>query len=372
MEQTGAKYRTVRFCEEIMCKRKRVVRKMFKKLLFNISWIVLLVLAGCRGASPYAEDPSLRGKTIKLALDITTRADTDEAPDNFHLWIYNGSKLVKYIKDNPQWTTASEAGVDLKATLRTEVNAENGAVLNFYLLLNVDNLASPESLTPSQLKELTFALAASYGGDNKVPMSGTKNISVTAGQEEYSLSMDAVRSVAKVDIYCTRESDISTLSVNEISLHQAPEKGYLFGNAGSLVGSLSRILFTSSEGKDIGTVLSKTDAPDSGSFEAYKDYFTPMTLEQPYLFENLAGGENLQIKVYNQTLVDENVRYYIMLTYTLGGINYTSRVYLSKIERNAWYSIFIRISARGEISVKDVNCEVLPWEGKEMDIPAFE
>lgn len=344
---------------------------MFKKLIFNIGWMVLLVLTGCRNASPYAEDPSLHEETIKLALDITTRADTDEAPDNFHLWIYNGSKLVKYIKDNPQWTTASEAGVDLKATLRTEVNAENGAVLNFYLLLNVDNLTSPESLTPSQLKELTFALAASYGGDNKVPMSGTKNISVTAGQEEYSLSMDAVRSVAKVDIYCTRESDISTLSVNEISLHQAPEKGYLFGNAGSLAGALTtRTLFK--EGTDIGTVLSKTDAPDSGSFEAYKDYFTPMTLEQPYLFENLAGGENLQIKVYNQTLVDENVRYYIMLTYTLGGINYTSRVYLSKIERNAWYSIFIRISARGEISVKDVNCEVLPWEGKEMDIPAFE
>lgn len=345
---------------------------MFKKLIFNIGWMVLLVLTGCRNASPYAEDPSLHEETIKLALDITTRADTDEAPDNFHLWIYNGSKLVKYIKDNPQWTTAPEVGVDLKATLRTEVNAENGAVLNFYLLLNVDNLTSPESLTPSQLKELTFALAASYGGDNKVPMSGTKNISVVAGQEEYSLSMDAVRSVAKVDIYCTRESDISTLSVNKISLHQVPEKGYLFGNSGSLVGSLSRILFTSSEGKEITTKLSKTEAPDSGSFEAYKDYFTPMTLEQPYLLENLAGGNNLQVKIYNQTLVDEKSRYYIMLTYTLGGINYTSRVYLSKIERNAWYSIFIRISARGEISVKDVNCEVLPWEGKEMDIPAFE
>lgn len=345
---------------------------MFKKLIFNIGWMVLLVLTDCRNASPYAEDPSLHEETIKLALDITTRAETDEAPDNFHLWIYNGGKLVKYIKNNPQWTTAPEVGVDLKATLETEVNAENGAVLNFYLLLNVDNLTSPESLTPSQLKELMFELAASYDGDNKVPMSGIKNISVVAGQEEYSLSIDAVRSVAKVDIYCTRESDISTLSVNEISLHQVPEKGYLFGNAGSLVGSLSRILFTSSEGKDIGTVLSKTDAPDSGSFEAYKDYFTPMTLEQPYLLENLAGGENLQIKVYNQTLVDENVRYYIMLIYTLGGIRYTSKVYLSKIERNTWYSIFIRISARGEITVEDVNCEVLPWEGKEMDIPAFE
>lgn len=334
--------------------------------------MVLLALTGCRNASLYAEDPSLHEETIKLALDITTRAETDEAPDNFHLLIYNGGKLVKYIKDNPQWTTASETGVDLKATLETEVNAENGAVLNFYLLLNVDNLTSPESLTPSQLKELTFDLAASYNGDNKVPMSGIKNISVVAGQEEYSLSIDAVRSVAKVDIYCTRESDISTLSVNEISLHQVPEKGYLFENSGSLAGSLSRILFTSSEGKEITTKLSKTEAPDSGSFEVYKEKFTQMTLEQPYLLENLAGGDNLQVKIYNQTLVDEKSRYYIMLTYALEGINYTSRVYLSKIERNAWYSIFIRISAKGEISVKDVKCEVLPWEGKEMDIPPFE
>ena len=62
---------------------------------------MLLILAGCSDASPSAEELSEQQRIITLDLDITTRAaaEADKSPDNFHLWIFNGETLLKYISD---------------------------------------------------------------------------------------------------------------------------------------------------------------------------------------------------------------------------------------------------------------------------------
>ena len=193
---------------------------------------MLLILAGCSDASPYAEEPSAQERTITLNLDITTKtsAPTTESPDNFHLWIFNGDKLLKYISSNPIWEEIYNGGIDLKATIKTKIDATEVNSIQFYLLLNT-NVTDPLGMTPANLKNLTFTLPDQpYSHDNKVPMSGEATLDIFPSQIHYDVRIDAVRSVAKLGIYCTKgnTSPSSTLTINQVTLSKVPDKGYLF------------------------------------------------------------------------------------------------------------------------------------------------
>lgn len=206
--------------------------KYMMKVISIATWLMLLILAGCSDASPYAEEPSAQERTITLNLDITTRAEAgeEESPDNFHLWIFNGDKLLTYINSNPSWEEVNNGKVDLKATVEAEIDATEVNAIQFYLLLNT-NVTGPWGMTPANLKNLTFTLPDQpYSHDNKVPMSGEATLDIFPSQIHYDVRIDAVRSVAKLGIYCTKgnTSPSSTLTINQVTLSKVPDKGYLF------------------------------------------------------------------------------------------------------------------------------------------------
>lgn len=336
--------------------------------------LILLMLAGCSDALPSAEESSAQERIITLNLDITTRADadTEQSPDNFHLWIFSGNKLLKYINSNPTWQESVDDGIDLKAKVEAEIDATGITQIKFYLLLNT-NVTNPWNITPDQLKTLTFTIPyESYVNDNKVPMSGEAVLDISLSQSHYDMEIDAVRSVAKLGIYCTKASETSELTIKEITLSKVPDKGYLFDipvDERSIdytkTGPLSLL------DRDIAIdVYYSGTMPGFSDDSFFEDENSFIELSQFYLLENLNGivDDNGFIQVDGQVPSDD--RYCITLRYILNGDNYEKKIYVSQIERNQYSKIYIRIN--DDINLNDIYCQVNSWIGHEMDVPAFE
>ena len=145
-------------------------------------------------------------------------------------------KLIQYIENSPTWQASSTEGVDWITSLQAKIKTKEIESLNFYLVLN-DAYSSVDDTSPisfniddiAALKNTSFVLT-NYGGDNKVPMTGTKNLALNADELEYGVSINATRCVAKLGIYCTKgnTSPYSTLTINQVTLSKVPDKGYLF------------------------------------------------------------------------------------------------------------------------------------------------
>lgn len=346
---------------------------MLKQVISFGCWLLLLILAGCGEASPYAKEPSAQERTITLNLDITTRAETGESPDNFHLWIFNGDKLLTYINSNPSWEEVNNGKVDLKATVEAEIDVTEVNTIQFYLLLNT-NVTGPWGMTPANLKDLTFTLPEQqpYSHDNKVPMSGEATLDIFPSQIHYDVRIDAVRSVAKLGIYCTKgnTSPSSTLTINQVTLSKVPDKGYLFEIPENSQIDYSGTKSLLSEDKKIESSYTEdmpaySEDPWAETEESFEE------ISSPYLLENLNGNVTddgfLQV---NGSITDDDKRYCITLSYTLNGVGYTQNIYVSRVERNQYSKIYIRIN--DAITVDDICCQVNSWTTHEMEVPPFE
>lgn len=338
--------------------------KYMMKVISITTWLMLLILAGCSDASPYAEGPSAQERTITLNLDITTKAAAEpgESPDNFHLWIFNGDKLLKYITENKGWETSDVAGIDLKTTIETEIDATGISAVQFYLLLNTE-VTDPWAMTPAKLKALTFTLQP-YSHDNKVPMSGEAELTgITIGQTNYKVEIDAVRSVGKLEIYCTKNLQSTSLFLNIITLRHEPDKGYFWETPSDndiTYNNEERTLFKSQNGQEITTVLTSEDLPHNDKLEEVIKNFTNISVSSPYLLENQNGGDALQVEGVDETITDEGTRYYLTLNYTLDGSPVVKKIYLTKIERNTLNKVFIRIKEK--VFDIEVSYSVKPWD----------
>ncbi|MDM8233547.1 hypothetical protein QUW56_09215 [Phocaeicola barnesiae] len=363
------------------------------KVISITTWLMLLILAGCSDASPYAEEPSAQERTITLNLDITTRADEllpdNSEPDIIQLWIFdNNENLITYVVSSQNvWTPVGTDGIDIKTTLQTEIEAENIDVnqsFKIYLLLNQPYTDDGKgSTTPvdfsdvktlDELKGKMFVLTE-YKGDNKVPMTGegtTTFPSVEGNKIIFDASINATRCVAKLGIYCTKGNLSSTLTINQVTLSKVPDKGYLFKpDDYSLISYSESGKNLLSESKQISSYYTEDMPPYSnnswdeeaeGSFEE---------ISSPYLLENPNGEVTddgfLQV---NGSITDDDKRYCITLSYTLNGVGYTQNIYVSQIKRNQYSKIYIRIN--DAITVDDICCQVNSWTEHEIDVPVFE
>lgn len=353
--------------------------KYMMKVISITTWLMLLILAGCSDASPYAEEPSAQERTITLNLDITTRADDGtDTPEKLRLWICDGSdNLIQYIENSPTWQASSKEGVDWITSLQAKIKTKEIESLNFYLVLN-DAYSSVDDTSPisfnkydiAALKNTPFVLT-NYGGDNKVPMTGTKNLALNADELEYGVSINATRCVAKLGIYCTKEntSPSSTLTINQVTLSKVPDKGYLFE-----IPENSQIVYSGtmnllSEDKKIESSYTE-DMPDySDNFwaETAEKYFDEVS--SPYLLENPNGEVTDDGFLQVDGIVSDD-RYCIQLDYTLNEAKYTKKIYVSQIERNQYSKIYIRIN--DAITVDDICCQVNSWTEHIMVVPPFE
>lgn len=354
--------------------------KYMMKVISIATWLMLLILAGCSDASPYAEGPSAQERTITLNLDITTRADDGtDTPEKLRLWICDGSdNLIQYIENSPTWQASSKEGIDWITSLQAKIKTKEIESLNFYLVLN-DAYSSVDDTSPisfnkydiAALKNTPFVLT-NYGGDNKVPMTGTKNLALNADELEYGVSINATRCVAKLGIYCTKgnPSTNSTLTINQVTLSKVPDKGYLFEIPENSQIYYSGTMNLLSEDKKIESSYTE-DMPaypeDSWAEteESFEEISSPYLLEN--LNENVTDDGFLQV---NGSITDDDKRYCITLIYTLNGVGYTQNIYVSRVERNQYSKIYIRIN--DAITVDDISCQVNSWTEHKIDVPAFE
>lgn len=341
--------------------------KYMMKVISIATWLMLLILAGCSDASPYAEEPSAQERTITLNLDITTKttAPVEESPDNFHLWIFNGDNLLKYIGTNPDWEEIYSGGIDLKATIKTEIDATGITEIQFYLLLNVPEgkIINANDMTPNSLKALTFTLPEKpYSHDNKVPMSGEATLDIFPSQIHYDVEMNAKRCVAKLGIYCTKRTSSSKLIIYSFTLNKVPDKGYLFTPVDNDINYTENrdLLSGNSGGVTIATSYT-TELPTD--IESVESSFTKIDFDNPYLLENTYGDEQFVTEIVNP-----GTRYNLTVKYNFNGSDYEQTIYLPKIERNTWYKLYMRMK---EIEL-DTYCQINSWTEHEMEVPAFE
>lgn len=360
---------------------------MMKKVISIICWFMLLVLSGCRDASPYVEEPSAEERTVTLNLDITTRADNlppdNSEPDIIRLWIFdkNNNFITYIVSSQNEWTTVDVGdGKDIKTTLQTEIAAKDinsKSEFKIYLILNqpYEDSTTPIDFsnikTINELEQKTFVLTE-YGGDNKVPMTGegtAKFLSVEGNKLIFNASIDATRCVAKLGIYCTKGPDVSELKINQITLSKVPDKGYLFEP-----DSYASIEYTDT--KNLLSTPETITKSYTGDMPAYSNDSWAETadanfdeISSPYLIENLNGKTDNGFLQLNGQVSPEDKRYCITLSYTLNGVGYTQKIYVSKIERNQYSKIYIRIS---DATAIDTYCQVNSWTKHEMEVPAFE
>lgn len=353
--------------------------KYMMKVISIATWLMLLILTGCSDASPYAEEPSAQERTITLNLDITTRADDGtDTPEKLRLWICDGSdNLIQYIENSPTWQASSKEGIDWITSLQAKIKTKEIESLNFYLVLN-DAYSSVDDTSPisfnkydiAALKNTPFVLT-NYGGDNKVPMTGTKNLALNADELEYGVSINATRCVAKLGIYCTKGNTSSTLTIDQITLSKVPDKGYLFEIPENSQIYYSGTMNLLSEDKKIESSYTE-DMPAYSEDSWAKTEESFEEISSPYLLENLNGevtNTNGFLQLNGQVPSDDK-RYCITLSYTLNGVGYTQNIYVSQIKRNQYSKIYIRIN--DAITVEDIYCQVNSWTEHIMVVPPFE
>ena len=344
--------------------------KYMMKVISIATWLMLLILAGCSDASPYAEEPSAQERTITLNLDITTRADDGtDTPEKLRLWICDGSdNLIQYIENSPTWQASSKEGIDWITSLQAKIKTKEIESLNFYLVLN-DAYSSVDDTSPisfnkydiAALKNTPFVLT-NYGGDNKVPMTGTKNLALNADELEYGVSINATRCVAKLGIYCTKRTSSSKLIIYSFTLNKVPDKGYLFTPVDNDINYTENrdLLSGNSGGVTIATSYT-TELPTD--IESVESSFTKIDFDNPYLLENTYGDEQFVTEIVNPEM-----RYNLTVKYNFNGSDYEQTIYLPKIERNTWYKLYMRMK---EIKL-DTYCQINSWTEHEMEVPAFE
>lgn len=351
---------------------------MKTKSLHILTCLLLMLLTGCRNEEPVGESQP-EERMVNVSLGITTRADdvnTSDIPDVLYLWIFDGAddSCLSFTQlDNPQFS-----GVDIQGnpvqTVDVQLLTTNGTQLKFYVVLNnvTDEGGSQvqfnASTTLAQLNSLPFTLGT-YGSDNKVPMSGTADLTIESTSNDYRVEVPAERAVAKLELFVTKNTPGSNLQITGITLSNNPETGILFSKEDftpQIDGESSVSLIDN--GIEINASLNEADAPGSDDlhlFEGDGSKLKKITLTNPYLLENPWGDEDIHLDDGSTSITDS--RYYITLNYTLGGSPVSKKIYLTKIERNTLNKVFIRIKEtvfdiEVSYSVKDWEMEVLTPE----------
>lgn len=353
---------------------------MLKQVISFGCWLLLLILAGCGEASPYAEEPSAEERTVTLNLDITTRADNlppdNSEPDIIRLWIFdkNNNFITYIVSSQNEWTSVGDGKKDIKTTLQTEIAAKDinsKSEFKIYLILNqpYEDSTTPIDFsnikTINELEQKTFVLTE-YGGDNKVPMTGegtAKFLSVEGNKIIFDASINATRCVAKLELYCTKRTSSSKLIIKSFTLNKVPDKGYLFTPVDNDIIDYTAnrdLLSGNSGGVTIATSYT-TELPTD--IESVKSSFTKIDFDNPYLLENTYGDEQFVTEIVNP-----GMRYNLTVKYNFNGSDYEQTIYLPKIERNTWYKLYMRMK---EIEL-DTYCQINSWTKHEMVVPDFE
>ena len=324
---------------------------------------------------------------VQLSLRVTSRALPQEGkeigtstPDNMHLWVFgsvndnqntNGYDRLAYrVINSPSFAESDAFGNPVHTITDLDIpEGKKYTKMYFYVVLNSESVIGMKSInentTIANLQELTFNGIVSEKQDNQMLMYGMSELEINPYKTNYETSIEVERSVAKLDLYFTKEWKSSNLLIKNISISSKVNKGYLvpvenWGEKdiyGETLNSPS--LFSRSEGLSI----TKFSEEEYGSFSKDLSNFQKVELINPYLMEN-PNGKGWDEDTYvdsayptEEGQADEDKYYQITVDYVIDGLEKSQSFYLPVIQRNYLYRILIRVSGEHLVLKLQVN----PW-----------
>ena len=345
-------------------------------LYIIMSIFSLLALPGCRDEEAVQTSEGTRTVTVNLGIAMS-RADEDEdkdigdssTPKDMKVWIFehDTDNRLAYIPNNAPVFSGSDALGELVNTDEHVIELENNiAALDFYVVLNSENgigLNLGETSTRTEIKEAIFTGLETNLQDNQVPAYGClEDFDVSEHKSSYSVpTINVTRAVSKLEMLFTKENANSTLEITEMILTNIPNQGFLTREA----TTDDALTYTDEASLFSGTALINTnlsDATNLGDFSEHPENFTPVSLTQPYLLENLnntAWYDNTPDYEYPTTGVPITNAYVLNVSYTLNGRATTQAICLPETKRNIWNKIFVRVNDNGELIIQ---YKALPWQ----------
>lgn len=360
-----------------------------KRFLLHIIYITALLpfLGSCSQSEDVPTDAS-GNDHVQLSLSVTARALPQEGkeigtgkPDNMHLWVFglknngntpsdNDYTLLSYRDIKSPSFTGSDAFGNPVHTI-TDLDIPDGKKykkMYFYVVLNSGSVVGLGNLNKdtkiSELQALTFTEIVSGKEDNQMLMYGVSDpLEVNPHKTNYETSIDVERSIAKLDLYFTKEWESSTLLIKNIYLTSKVGKGYLvpvesWDDKNIYNDNISTsALFNNT----VGLSITKFSEEEYGSFSEDLSNFQKITLTNPYLMENPIGmkwdDDSYPDSAYSSEEGQDNY-YQVTVDYIIDGKEKTQSFYLPVIQRNHLYRILIRVAGHHLVMKLQVN----PWD----------
>lgn len=349
---------------------------MKRQCLYIIMCIFsLLALPGCRDEEAVQTSEGTRTVTVNLgiAMSRVTKGSSvgdGSTPKDMKVWIFNqdNTELVDYYEiENPTFSGSDALG-ELVNTHERIFELDNSITeLNFYVVLNSvsgTGINLSKSSSVNDIQNATFTALNEVEGDNQVPIYGEAKLEdVSIQKKSYSVTIETTRSVSKLEMFFTKESEKSQLMINEMTLTNIPDKGFLAREAttddASLTYSGIKTLFTGPQ--NIDNYL--PEETTLGDFSTQAGSFNAITLSQPYLLENpyntaWSDNGNTDYEFPQPEEADEKA-YVLTVAYTLNNKEEERSFVLPETKRNIWNKIFVRVNDNGQLVIQ---YKALPWE----------
>lgn len=348
-------------------------------LYIIMSIFSLLALPGCRDEEAVQTSEGTRTVTVNLgiAMSRVTKGSSvgdGSTPKDMKVWIFNqdNTELVDYYEiENPTFSGSDALG-ELVNTNEHVFELDNTITyLNFYVVLNSDNVTRlsynlGRESSVDEIKAATFTGLADNLEDNQVPIYGEATsedaLPVEDHKKSYSVTIKTKRAVSKLELFFTKESEMSNLAITGITLTNIPNKGFLAREATTddeLTYSRTETLFTGS------LTINKhlTEETALGDFSTQAESFNTITLSQPYLLENpyntvWSNNGKTDYELPQPENADENA-YVLTVAYTLNNKEVKRSFVLPETMRNIWNKIFVRVNDNGELIIQ---YKALPWQ----------
>lgn len=252
----------------------------------TIFFFILIAILGFSACSdePIVRNPSEQGVWINIMQTeegiVNTRAGEDEAINNLYILVFNKDADDGQLID---WALASAVGTSTYfGTLKDDTNT---GVMYVVANINVSG-ASPFPATLGELKKNLIATLKTNNGNiiedpHQAPMSSLGEPYDKAVSTE--MTFELTRAVAKVVVSYVPEANGShkAFSIQGVNLGNAPTKGYVFPNQGSITDKAHYA------GKEGGA---SSFSPEYMMCAANGNVTNPI-----YLYESPAGNETFAI-----------------------------------------------------------------------------
>lgn len=345
------------------------------RYLYSIMCIFsLLALGGCREEEAVQTSEGTRTITVNLGIAMSrvtegSSVGDGSTPKDMKVWIFNqdNTELVDYYEiENPTFSGSDALG-ELVNTHERIFELDNSITeLNFYVVLNSvsgTGINLSKSSSVNDIQNATFTGLQNVTGDNQVPVYGETTLDVSDHQNSYPVTIETTRAVSKLEMFFTKESEKSQLMINEMTLTNIPDKGFLAREAttddASLTYSGTKTLFTGPQ--NIDNYL--PEETTLGDFSTQAGSFNAITLSQPYLLENpyntaWSDNGNTDYEFPQPEEADEKA-YVLTVAYTLNNKEEERSFVLPETKRNIWNKIFVRVNDNGQLVIQ---YKALPWE----------